>query len=141
MTSSLPKSPNSGTAATAVPCSTHVISPGEVIGELEKHILVDGFKLVIDLKKSQGSRLVDAATGRSLIDFYSFFASMPVGFNHPYFDTPAVQADLLAAAKIKVASSDVYSVALATFVDTFARVMGLAPLRRYFFIDGGALAV
>jgi L-lysine 6-transaminase len=66
---------------------------------------------------------------------------MPVGFNHPYFDDPAVQADLLAASKIKVANSDVYSVPYATFVETFARVMGLPPLDRYFFIDGGALAV
>ncbi len=117
------------------------ITPGQVISELEKHILVDGFKLVVDLEKSRGSRLVDAASGRSFIDFYSFFASMPVGFNHPYFDDPTVQADLLAAAKVKVASADVYSVAFATFVETFARVVGLPPLNRYFFIDGGALAV
>jgi len=48
---------------------------------------------------------------------------------------------LLAAAKVKVASADVYSVAYATFVQTFARVAGLPPLERYFFIDGGALAV
>jgi L-lysine 6-transaminase len=108
---------------------------------LEKHLLVDGFKLVLDLQKSRGSTLVDAATGKSFIDFYSFFASMPVGFNHPYFDDPEVQADLLTAAKVKVANADVYSVAYATFIDTFARVMGLPPLERYFFIDGGSLAV
>src|SRR2546425_169896 len=36
----------------------------QVIGELEKHILVDGFKLVFDPQKSRGSRFVDAATGR-----------------------------------------------------------------------------
>jgi L-lysine 6-transaminase len=108
---------------------------------LEKHLLVDGFKLVLDLEKSHGSTLVDAATGKKFIDFYSFFASMPIGFNHPYFDDPAVQADLLAAAKVKVANSDVYSVQYATFIDTFARVMGLPPLERYFFIDGGSLAV
>jgi L-lysine 6-transaminase len=85
--------------------------------------------------------LVDAATGKGFIDFYSFYGSMPVGFNHPYFEDPAVQADLLAAAKVKVANSDVYSVPYATFVETFARVMGYSPLDRYFFIDGGALAV
>ncbi|HEY3863556.1 MAG TPA: L-lysine 6-transaminase [Verrucomicrobiae bacterium] len=113
----------------------------DVVSSLEKHLLVDGLKVVIDLEKSRGSILVDAATGRSFIDFYAFFASMPVGFNHPYFDRPDVQADLLAAAKVKVANSDVYSVAYATFVETFARVMGLPPLERYFFIDGGALAV
>jgi L-lysine 6-transaminase len=72
---------------------------------------------------------------------YSFYASMPVGFNHPHFDQPDVKADLLAASKIKVASADVYSVQFATFVDTFARVVPALPLNRYFFIDGGALAV
>jgi len=117
------------------------MAPANVIPELEKHILVDGFKLVVDLEKSQGSRMVDAVTGRTLIDFYSFFASMPIGFNHSYFNKPAVKKDLLASAKVKVASADVYSVAYATFIDTFARVMGFPPLERYFFIDGGALAV
>ncbi len=118
-----------------------VIAPRDVITELEKHILVDGFKLVIDLEKSRGSRLVDAPTGREIVDLYSFYASMPIGYNHPYLNRPEVEADLLAAAKIKVASADVYSVQYATFVDTFARVVGLSPLNRYFFIDGGALAV
>src|SRR5215467_2183764 len=113
----------------------------EVIAELEKHILVDGFKLVFDLEKSRGSRFVDAATGRELIDLYSFYASQPIGFNHPYFDRPEVKADLLAAAKVKVANPDVYTVQLARFVQIFSRVVGLAPLDRYFFIEGGALAV
>ena len=117
------------------------IAPRNVIAELEKHILVDGFKLVIDLKKSRGSRLVDAPTGREIIDLYSFFASMPVGYNHPWFSRPEVEADLLAAAKIKVANADVYSVQYATFVGTFARVMGLPTLDRYFLIDGGSVAV
>jgi L-lysine 6-transaminase len=121
--------------------SRGVIAPRNVITELEKHILVDGFKLVIDLEKSRGSRLVDAPTGRELVDLYSFYASMPVGYNHPHFSRPEVEADLLAAAKIKVASADVYSVQYATFIDTFARVVGLSPLNRYFFIDGGALSV
>src|SRR6185295_16141950 len=117
------------------------ISPQQVIAELERHILVDGFKLVFDPQKSRGSRFVDAATGRELIDLYSFYASQPVGFNHPYFDRPEVQADLLAAAKVKVANADVYTVQFATFVNTFARVVGLKSLERYFFIEGGAVAV
>lgn len=128
-------------AGIAASSAADVIAPARVIAELEKHILVDGFKLVVDLEKSRGARLIDAVSGRSLIDFYSFFASMPVGFNHPWFDSPPVQADLLAAARVKVASSDVYSVAFATFVQAFARVMGIPLLNRYFFIDGGALAV
>jgi L-lysine 6-transaminase len=120
---------------------TPAVAPGQVVAELEKHVLVDGFKVVIDLEKSRGSTLVDAATGKSFIDFYAFYASMPVGFNHPYFKAPAVRADLLAASMVKLANPDVYSVAYATFVQTFARVVGLPPLDRYFFIEGGALAV
>jgi L-lysine 6-transaminase len=117
------------------------LRPDQVVGELEKHVLVDGFKIVIDLEKSQGSRLFDAAAGRSLIDLYSFYASMPVGFNHPYFSRPEVEADLLRAAKLKIANSDVYSVPYATFVKTFAETVGIPGMERYFFIDGGALAV
>ena len=120
---------------------TGPVAPAQVVAELEKHVLTDGFKLVIDLEKSRGSRLVDAVTGRSFLDFYSFFGSMPVGFNHPRLNRPEAEAELLAAAKVKVANSDVYSTAYATFVQTFARVMGLPPLDRYFFIEGGALAV
>ncbi len=117
------------------------VPPAKVIAELERYILMDGFKLVFDLARSRGSHFVDAATGRQLIDLYSFYASQPVGFNHPYFDRPEVQADLLAAAMIKVANADVYTVQYATFVRDFARVMGMPPLDRYFFIEGGALAV
>ncbi|HEX5218425.1 MAG TPA: L-lysine 6-transaminase [Verrucomicrobiae bacterium] len=120
---------------------TRSVAPEEVIPTLEQHILVDGFKLIYDCDRSRGSRFVDAASGKSWIDLYSFYASQPVGFNHPHFDRPEVQADLLRAAKIKVANADVYSTQFATFVQTFARVMGLKPLERYFFIEGGALAV
>jgi L-lysine 6-transaminase len=124
----------------AAPALT-TIAPDKVVSELEKHILVDGFKIVIDLERSRGSRLVDLPTGRTFLDLYTFYASQPIGYNHPYFSRPDVEADLLRAAKIKIANSDMYSVQYATFVDTFARVMGSAPLDRYFFIEGGAMAV
>src|ERR1051325_10683362 len=112
-----------------------------VVSELEKHILVDGFRIVIDLKKSRGSYLVDEVTGRELLDFYGFYGSLPVGYNHPSFDRTQVAADLLEAARTKVANADVYSRPYATFVKTFDQVLGLPPLRRYFFVEGGALAV
>jgi L-lysine 6-transaminase len=76
-----------------------------------------------------------------LLNLYGFTGSLPIGFNHPYFDQPDVKHRLAESTRTKVANSDVYSEHLATFVRTFDRVMGLPPLRRYFFVDGGALAV
>ena len=112
-----------------------------VLKSLEEHILLDGFRIIIDLEKSRGSYLYDRASDRRLIDLYGFFGSMPVGFNHPHLAEAEVERDLARAAKVKVANSDVYSEAYAEFVETFARVCGLPPLERYLFIEGGALAV
>ena len=117
------------------------IAPSKILETIEQHVLLDGFKVVVDLDKSRGSYLHNAVTNKRLIDLYGFFGSMPIGFNHPYFDDPAVQRDLLRAAKVKVANSDVYSEDYAEFVETFGRVFGLPPLERYLFIEGGAMAV
>src|SRR5256714_3333010 len=108
---------------------------------LEQHVLLDGFRIVLDHEKSRGSYLYNAATDSRLIDLYGFFGSMPVGYNHSHFEEPAVQKELARAAAIKVANSDVSSPGYAEFVETFSRVAGFPPLERYLFIEGGALAV
>ena len=117
------------------------VVPTKVLSTLEQHILVDGFKLIFDVDKSSGSYFVDASSGREFVDLYGFYASQPIGYNHPHFSRADVQADLLRASKVKVANADVYTPQFATFVETFARVIALPELPRYFFIDGGALAV
>ena len=117
-------------------------TPGtKVLEEIAEHVLLDGFRVVIDLEKSKGSYLYDTAHERRLIDLYGFFGSNPVGFGHPYFSRPEVEADLLRASKIKIANSDIYSEGYARFLTTFWRVFGLPPLERMLLIEGGALAV
>jgi len=128
-------------SARTSPAAAANINPQRVIATLEDHILVDGFKLIFDDAQSQGSHFVDAATGRAFIDLYGFYASQPIGYNHPHFSQLVVEAELLRAAKVKVANADVYTSQYATFVDTFARVIAHPALPRYFFIEGGALAV
>ena len=113
----------------------------EALQKLEKHILMDGFKIVFDLERSRGSYILNAVTGKRLIDFYGFFGSVPVGYNHPHFEEAEVRKELACAAKTKIANSDVYSEAYADFVETLARVAGYSPLDRYLFIEGGALAI
>ena len=78
-------------AAKPSPGSVPSMAPGDVVESLQHHILVDGFKLVFDIQNSRGSRFIDAATGREYVDLYGFYASQPIGFNHPHFDRPDVQ--------------------------------------------------
>jgi L-lysine 6-transaminase len=121
--------------------SVHVL-PDEVHEVLGRSVLTDGMKLVIDLKDSRGSRLVDARNGRRYLDMYSFFASAPLGLNPPgIVDDPTFLAELGAIAANKPANPDMYSTAYAEFVATFVRVLGDPALPHLFFVEGGALAV
>lgn len=117
------------------------ISADRVHETLARHLLVDGFPLVLDLEKSQGSWIRDRASGREYLDFFSFFASNPIGFNHPRMLEADIQAQLARVATTKVANSDMYSWYLAEFVDTLSKTAAPPELPHYFFIDGGALAV
>jgi L-lysine 6-transaminase len=118
------------------------IAPDQVHGSLAAHILTDGMKLVLDLQRSRGSRIVDARTGLRYLDMYTFFASAPLGVNPPgIVDDPAFMAELAHAAANKPANPDVYTSQYAEFVQTFVRVVGDPALPHLFFIEGGALAV
>ena len=108
---------------------------------LRKHILVDGYPVVVDLEKSRGSHLIDAQSGKTYFDFFSFFASNPLGFNHPRMNDSAFLKTLTRCAKIKPVLADIYTPEYAEFVDTFARLAGSHHFTRYFFIEGGSLAV
>src|SRR4029453_15963588 len=119
-----------------------VLRPDDVHDVLSRSILADGLDLVLDLDASAGSYLVDARTGTRFLDMFTFFASSALGMNHPApAADPAFRAELADAAVNKPSNSDVYTVPMARFVDTFARVLGDPALPHLFFVDGGALAV
>jgi L-lysine 6-transaminase len=121
---------------------TGSVTPEAVHARLSRHLLVDGLDLVLDLRRSRGARLVDARDGAGYLDLFTFFASSALGMNHPALaDDPAFHDDLLEAALHKPSNSDVYTVAMARFVETFARVLGDPALPHLFFVEGGALAV
>jgi L-lysine 6-transaminase len=117
------------------------MEPGRVRETLREHMLVDGYKLVVDLAKSRGSWLVDEATGKTYLDFYTFFASSPLGFNHPRLLDPAFLERLACAGIHKPANSDVQTVEMAEFVLAFSRVAIPDDLPHLFLVEGGALAV
>nr|MDT0667060.1 aminotransferase class III-fold pyridoxal phosphate-dependent enzyme [Micromonospora sp. DSM 115978] len=113
-----------------------------VVETLRAHSLAAGADLVCDLERSRGCWLVDARTGDRYLDLYSFFASAPLGISPPELtDDPDVRRQLGLAAANKPANPDVATVEFATFVATFAAVLGDPELPHLFFVEGGALAV
>jgi L-lysine 6-transaminase len=119
---------------------THV-EPGEVHSVLSRHMLADGYAIVMDLTKSKGSWVHDARRGRDLLDFFSNFASVPIGYNHPKLNNPEFRDRIAGVALNKIANSDIYTTFMAEFVETFSRVAVPASMQKHmFFVEGGALA-
>jgi L-lysine 6-transaminase len=118
------------------------IPAADVHGRLSEHLLVDGYRMVLDTEHSHGSWLVDARTKQECLDLYTQFASAPLGANPPgIVDDPDFMALLAQVAAGKPANPDMYTTHLAEFVETFSRVLGDPALPHLFFVEGGALAV
>jgi len=113
----------------------------DAIAKISKYMLADGFDMVVDLDKSQGCRLVDKKSGKSYLDFFSFFASSPIGLNHPDMLEKDFLNHLARVAVNKPSSSDFYTEEMGDFVETFGRVGIPDNLPNLFLISGGALAV
>ncbi|PYQ37400.1 MAG: L-lysine 6-transaminase [Acidobacteria bacterium] len=118
------------------------LSPQDVLDVLSRHILVDGYHVVMDVERSRGSYLYDSRSNRMLLDFFTNFATYPVGYNHPKTADPEYRERLLQAALGKPTNSDTYTTLYAEFVDTFSR-LAVPPShgRHMFFVEGGSLAV
>ena len=117
------------------------LTPDQVHVTLAKHMLADGFDFVLDLEKSEGAYLYDSRHGKRLLDFFSFFATNPLGMNHPGLKTPEFKERILRAALHNPSNSDVYTVEMAEFVETFAAHAMPAHLPHVFFVAGGTLGV
>ncbi|MFT5291435.1 MAG: L-lysine 6-transaminase [Planctomycetota bacterium] len=118
-----------------------MIDAKQVHETLRRHQLADGYPLVLDLEKSHGSWIHDAATGEEYLDCFTCFASWPLGYNHPAFSDAEYERELLIAAKTKVANSDLYTREMATFVEAFGKHVTPAGYPHHFWVSGGSLAV
>jgi L-lysine 6-transaminase len=118
------------------------VSPEQVLPILQRVILTDGFKFTLDLEKSAGSYIHDSTNNRRVLDFFSYFATNPLGHNHEGLTTDEdFKNELLKAAIANPSNSDFYTTQYANFIDTFTRVAMPEPFKHSFFISGGTLAV
>ena len=119
----------------------YAVKADEVLQELGKYILADGFEIVFDETGSHGAFLKDAKTGKEFLDFFTCFASTPIGMNHPKMLTPEFIDHLGRISINKPSNSDLYSEAMASFVKTFFTIAVPKPFTYSFFIEGGAMAI
>ena len=104
---------------------------------LKKHVLFNEDAIYIDTKLSQGSWIVDSKTNKSYLDCFSQYGSQPLGWNHPKL---LGQKNRLAEAALhKISNPDVYCPEYEQFVALFSTFFD--DHDKFFFIDGGALAV
>lgn len=119
-----------------------LVSPENVQATLNKHVLADGFDLTFDMEKSKGVYIYDAKYKRTLLDFFTCFASVPLGYNHPKMvNDEEFKKNLMMAALTNPSNSDIYTTQYAQFVETFDRVGIPYYLPHAFFISGGSLAI
>ncbi|MFN5705299.1 MAG: aminotransferase class III-fold pyridoxal phosphate-dependent enzyme, partial [bacterium] len=86
------------------------ISPNQVQETLSKHILADGYDMVFDMEKSEGVWIYDAKNNRKLLDFFTCFASVPLGYNHPKMvNDEEFKKNLMLAALTNPSNSDIYT--------------------------------
>ncbi len=121
--------------------ATGDLSARQVHEMIARHMLADGFEFVLDLEASHGSTIVDARDGTEYLDLFTFFASSALGMNHPALTSEEARREFATVAVNKPSNSDIYTVPMARFVETFGRVLGDPALPHLFFIEGGAPAV
>ncbi len=117
------------------------ITPANVHKTIGKYMLADGLDLVLDLKKSKGCYIFNSRTQEYMLDGFSFFASAPLGCNHPKLTTPEFKNKLVDVAINKPTNSDLYTTEMAEFVEAFHKHAVPNIFHHLFFISGGALGI
>ncbi len=115
----------------------------DILQPIKRHTIADGYiDVLVNLEKSHGLYLHDDLHDQKYLDFFSFYASQPLGYNHPsMLEDEGFLRDLKTSAINKISNSDFYTRQSAEFVDTFASIAAPHGFENYFFIEGGALAV
>jgi L-lysine 6-transaminase len=116
-----------------------MIAARDIKSTIGRHLLADGMDIIIDLKNSRGSWIIDKRNGDEYLDCFSMFASMAVGYNH---NSLLAMKEIFGELAIqKPANSDSYTEPLAEFLQTFEQYAMPSSLPHLFFIEGGTLAV
>jgi L-lysine 6-transaminase len=104
-------------------------------------MIYKGYNLVFDTKKSYGSYIVDAITGKKYLDMFSFYGSCTVSHNHPELTKEEYIKEIGALAIHNPSNGDIYTKEYAEFISTFKETCMPSEFKHLFLIAGGSLAV
>jgi L-lysine 6-transaminase len=75
------------------------------------------------------------------LDLFSFFATSPIGHNHPALHSEDFKEKMVSVSIMKPSNSDFYTTEMAEFVETFSQHALPEHMPYMFMISGGALGV
>tara|TARA_B000000441_G_C21721531_1_gene339467 strand:- start:87 stop:1244 length:1158 start_codon:yes stop_codon:yes gene_type:complete len=95
------------------------------------------YDIEIDFAKSHGSFVYDKRTSEQYLDFLNMFSSLPLGYNHPIFDS-SFEKKIINVTKLRMANNLFASSELLDFKKRFSKYLKHPHLH---FTSTGALAV
>lgn len=98
------------------------------------------FDIKIDFKKSHGSYLFDKNSQVEFLDFFGFFSSLPLGYNHRIFKEKEFIDTISRISNIKVANNAIETDERVQFLEKFSKYAGM-DFKYFHFCCTGALAV
>ena len=112
----------------------------KVHGAIGKVMQKTGLPLVFNPEKSKGSYLWDDLSGRKLLDFHTSFASQPLSYKHPGFNSK-FRKIMNKYAPYNPANPDILTSEKATFIESFFRVAMPVEFNHLYLVAGGTRAV
>ena len=99
------------------------------------------FGIKVDLAKSKGSYLYDLNRQEFVLDLFTMFSALPLGYNHPIFDDEAFKHEIMQAASVKVTNCEMATPTGDQFAAEFAGHPSMASFKWFHFSCTGALAI
>ena len=99
------------------------------------------YQITIDVAKSHGAYLYDAHRQELVLDLFGMYSSLPLGYNHPIFETPAFRQEILEAASVKIPNNEIATAAAEAFLEAFSGHPSMQPFSFFHFTCTGSLAV
>jgi L-lysine 6-transaminase len=117
------------------------VSIDNVRNILSEYLIDDRSSIIPDFARCYGQYIFDLKTSGYYLDCAGYYGSNPIGHNHPGLNEPSFLQKLLNVAKTNPSNSDFFSLEMADFVDTFARIALPPQYKHLFFVTGGTLAI